>query len=298
LSFVPNAEQRQMRSLTRRRAQLTRDRVRIQNQVESLLEETRIKLSSVVSDLFGASGRRVLQALSEGGKDPAKLAELADARIQCPAEELADALTGAVNGIHQKLLQQHLSMLAVVDRQLEELSQLTAESMRAYDQAIRRLVAIPGIRLLAAHQIVAEAGPGAEAFASAAQFSSWIGVCPGRNESAGENHSSRCAKGNSFLRRALCQVAQAAVRTKNSYFEQKFRRLLPKLGYVKALWAIARRISVVIWKVLHDEVEYVERGQPSTPQAIKRRLQRLRKEMRALGYTAEFQPLTPAAIVA
>ena len=94
-----------------------------------------------------------------------------------------------------------------------------------------------------------------------------------------------------YLRRVLCQSAQAAVRTKNSFFEQRFRRLLPRLGYTKAIWAIARHLSVVIWKILHDGVDYVEHGSLSTPQAVQRRLQRVKKELRALGYAADLKPL-------
>jgi transposase len=297
MSFVPGAEQRLMRTLTRRRAQLTRDRVRIQNQVESLLEETRIKVSSVVSDLFGVTGKRILQALAQGESDPAQLAAMADARVQRSREELADALTGTVSPTHQKLLQQHLHRLTVVEEQMEECAQLVATNMRQHQEAIMRLTAIPGIRVLSAQQILSEAGPRASAFAAAAQFSSWIGVCPGREESAGENHSSRCPKGNIYLRRVLCQAAQAAVRTKNSFFEKTFRRLLPRLGYTKAIWAIARRLSVVIWLVLHNGVEYIERGSFSTPGAVKRRLQRLKKELRDLGYSDNLEPLLTEAVV-
>ena len=291
LSFVPDAEQRQMRSLTRRRVQLTHDRVRIHNQVESLLEETGIKLSCVVSDLFGSSGIRILNALSEGISEPAALAAMADHRVQRSAEELVDALTGMVSPIHQRILKQHLAMLELIDRQMQELTAGIGESMDAHVEAIKRLAAIPGIRMLAAQQIISEAGPRAAAFDSAPQFASWIGVSPGKNESAGENHSSRCAKGNIYLRRVLCQVAQAAVRTKNSHWEQIFRRLLPRLGYTKALWAVARRLSVVIWKILHEGVEYVEQGALSTPGAVKRRLQRLKKELRSLGYSDDLKPL-------
>jgi transposase len=298
LSFVPDAAQRQMRTVTRRRTQLTRDRVRIQNQLESLLEETRIKLSSVVTDLLGSSGLRILTALGQGETDPAKLAALGDARLQCKPAELADALTGSVSEIHRRLLQQHLAHLALIDAQMEELSWLAADAMRQHSEAVIRLVEIPGIRVLAAQQIVAEAGPQASAFPSPGQFSSWIGVCPGREESAGENHSSHCAKGNTYLRRVLCQAAQAAVRTKNSFFRLKFKRLLPRLGYAKAIWAMARHLSVVIWKILHQGAQYEERGLPTTPQAAKRRMQRIKQQMRAIGYAVEFKPLKTEAVPA
>ncbi len=279
LNFVPDAEQRLMRSLTRRRTQLKHARVRIQNQVESLLEETRIKISSVITGLFGASGRRILPALAKGESDAAKLAAM------------ADALTGVVSGIHQKLLQQHLALLELVDTQLEKLSQLTAAALREHAEAVARLSRIPAIRILSAQQIVAETGVHASAFPSAGQFSSWIGVCPGRYESAGENQSSRCAKGNKYLRRALCQAAQAAVKTGNSYFQQKFQRLLLNHGYKKSIWAIARHLSVVIWKILHEGAGYVEHGLATTPQAAKRRLQRLKRELRSLGHSDELRPV-------
>jgi transposase len=294
LSFVPDAEQRELRTLTRRRTQLINDRTRIQNQVESLLEETRLKLSSFVADLFGASGLRILHAVADGETNPEKLASLADARIQCKREELVAALTGTVSAIQRKLLRQHLNQLEQTETQLEELAQMTGEALREQQEAIARLTTIPGIRMGAAQQIIAEAGIGAKAFDSPGQFSSWIGICPGRNESAGENHSSRCAKGNPYLRRVLCQVAQAAVRTNNCLFQKKFRRLMPRLGYVKALWATARHLSVVIWKVLHEGATYIEYGGATSPGAAKRRIQRLRKELRALGYSDLLQPLTLA----
>jgi transposase len=295
LSFVPEASQRQLRSLTRRRTQLSRDRVRVQNQVEGLLEETRIKLSSVLTDLFGASGLRILRALAQGETDPTDLSALADARVQCSPEQLADALNGSMNLMQRRFLQQHLAHLALIDHQIEELFQLTAEIMQDQADAITRLSQIPGIRVLSAQQIIAETGPTASAFPSAGQFTSWIGVCPGREESAEHNYSSRTTKGNPYLRRALCQAAQAAVRTNNSLFQQKFKRLLPRLGYPKAIWAIARHLATVVWKILHDGVHYVEYGGRTSAQAAKRRLQRLKKELRSLGYSADLQPLSTTA---
>jgi len=295
LSFIPDAEQRQWRSLTRRRTQLSRDRVRIQNQVESLLEETRLKLSSVVSDLFGATGLRILAAIATGETAPARLAELADARIHCPHDELLAALSGTVTELHCQLLQQHLDQRALVDRQLQELSRLTGDALRQHSDAITRLMGIPGVRMLAAQHLIAEVGPTASAFAAPEKLSSWGGVCPGRNESAGQNHSSHCAKGNPYFRRVLCQAAQAAVRTNNSYFQQKFRQLLPKHGYVKSIWAIARHLCVVIWKVLHEGATYLERGGATSAASPKRRLQRIKKELRALGYSDNLQPMAPVS---
>ena len=130
--------------------------------------------------------------------------------------------------------------------------------MREHAEAVARLAEVPGIRVLSAQHIIAEVGVAAAAFDSAPQFSSWAGVCPGREESAEHNHSSRTTKGNPYLRRALCQAAQAAVRTNNSFFQQKFKRLLPRLGYAKAIWAIAHHLAIVIWNILHEGARYLE----------------------------------------
>ena len=296
LSFVPEPEQREWRTVTRRRVQLVNDRARVQNQVEALLEEGRIKLSSVVTDLLGASGRRILWKLAEGETDPKQLAAEGDARLKCTREQLAEALAGSLTKIHQSILKQHLNHVKLLDEQIEELDKLAAASMKKHKEAISRLVEMPGIGIVAAQQIVSEAGHSAQTFDTAAQFSAWIGVCPGREESAGDNHNSRCPKGNIYLRRVLCQAAQAAVRTKNCFFQQKFQRLLPRLGYQKAIWAIARRLSVVIWIILHEGVRYEERGGATTASAAKRRQQRIIQELRAAGYTIEPPKPGPEAI--
>lgn len=292
LSFVPEAEQRHMRSLTRRRVQLIRDRVRLQNQLEALLEEMRIKLSSVISDLLGASGMRILWAIADGETDPEKLAALGDQRLKSTRQQLQDALLCSPPPILLRLLRQLLEQVEFVDRQVEQLQAWIAEQMQGWQDAVARLAEIPGIRLLAAQQILAESGPTVAAFPSAAQFASWMGACPGREESAGVNRSGRCPKGNPFLRRTLCQAAQAAVRTQNSRFQKVFRRLLPKLGYSKAIWAIVRRMAELIWKLLRTGERYRELGSPTNPQALKRRIQRFTKELRDAGYSVQ---ITPAA---
>jgi transposase len=298
LSFVPEAEQRHVRSLTRRRVQLSRDRVRLQNQLEALLEEMRIKLSSMVTDLLGASGRRILQAVAAGENDPEKLAALGDARLKCTRQQMQDALADPPPAVLRALLRLLLKQVEFLDGQIEELTQLMAETMRNWQAAIARLAEIPGIRILAAQQILAEVGPNAAAFPSAAQLASWMGACPGRQESAGVNHSDRCPKGNRYLRRVLCQAAQAAVRTKNSHFQTVFLRLVPRLGYSKAIWAVVRHMAEVIWTILHDGVHYQERGSTSSPQAIKRRIQRLTKELREAGYTVQIKPTAANQVTA
>ena len=233
LSFIPEPEQRAWRMITRGRLQLVRARVQLQNQIESLLEEGRIKLSAVITDLLGVSGRRILRALAAGESDPEVLAELGDRNLKCGQPALVDALTGSMGAIHSQLLAQQLDRVELIDRQIEQLNQLAAAQMQIYQEAVTRLIEVPGIGAEAAQEILAEMGPQAAAFPSAEQLASWIGVCPGSHESAGQNHSGRSAQGNRFLRRLLCQAAQAAARTKGSHLESVFKRLVVRLGISK-----------------------------------------------------------------
>jgi transposase len=207
LSFVPDGEQRTWRNLTRMKLQLRRDRVRLQNQMECLLEEMRIKLSIVVSDLLGASGLRMLLALAKGESDPKKLAQLGDERLRCTEEQLVDALTGRPQPMHREMLALQLERLQLIDSQIAKLNALIGQAMKPHQEAVMRLAEVPGLGVDSAQQIIAEVGAQASTFPSAAELTSWVGTCPGKDESAEENHSSRSAKGNKYLRRVLNQAA-------------------------------------------------------------------------------------------
>jgi transposase len=291
LSFVPDAEQRMWRTLTRTKQQLVRSRVQLQNQLEALLEEMRIKLSSVVSDLLGVSGRRILTALSEGEMDPEKLAQLADKRLQCRPEELADALQGTAAALQLAVLKLCLERLDLLDKQIQSVDTLVAQQLKKHEEAVIRVAEVPGFGVDSAQQIIAEVGVEAQAFDSAGAFSSWAGLCPGTNESAEENKSSRSPKGNRFVRRILTQAAQAAVKKKGCYFQAVFRRLLPKLGSKGAIWAIAHKLGRLVWKILHDQIHYIEQGIEPSPQAKKQRARKLAQALRKLGYNVTFTPL-------
>src|SRR5258708_16822798 len=159
LSFVPNGEQRIWRSMTRMKLQLTRDRVRLQNQIECLLEEMRIKLSIVVSNLLGASGLRILHALAEGETDPKKLAQLGDERLQCTEEPLVDSFAGTVQPVHGEMLALQLQRLQVIDQQMAELNRLIAQAMKSHQDAVIRLAEVPGLGGDSAQQLIAQAAP-------------------------------------------------------------------------------------------------------------------------------------------
>ena len=292
LSFVPEPEQRSWRDLTHSRQQMVEDRVRLQNHLESWLEETQIKLSSVVSNLLGASGRRILEAIATGQSDADELAKLADYRLKARKDDVADALRATVGEVSRRVLRRFLDRLALLDKQMAEVGQDLSRVLAAHGDAVRRLGEIPGVGPEAAQQVIAEAGVKAQAFPSPEQFASWIGVCPGRHESAGESSSNRSPKGNRSLRRVLTQVAWAAARTKGSFFKGLFERLVPKLGAQKAIWAVAHRMARVIWLVLHEGVSYVEKGPLALdPAAALRRKTQLVKRLRALGYEVQLSPI-------
>ena len=291
LSFVPSGEQRIWRSMTRRKLQLTRDRVRLQNQIECLLEEMRIKLSIVVSNLLGASGLRILHALANGETDPQKLAQLGGERLQCTEEPLVDALTGRAQPVHKEMLALPLQRLQLIDPPRAELNRMIAQAMKAHPDAVIRLAEVPGLGVDSAQQIIAEVGAQASTFPSAAELTSWVGTCPGKEESAEQNHSSRSAKGNKYLRRVLNQAAHAAVAKKGCHFQAVFRRLLPRLGYQSAIWAVAHRLCRVVWKILHEGVRFIEQGREVTPREKKKRAQMLARALRKLGYEVTITPI-------
>lgn len=292
LSFVPDREQRIWRMLTRMKVQLARDRGRVHSQVECLLEEMRIKLSSVISDLLGVSGRRILQALGEGKLTAEEMADLGHG-LRCGKEQLIEALSGSVDQRHREMLSMHLERLAMIDRQMAELNLKIADSMKPSQAAVMRLAEVPGFGADSAQQVIAEVGPKAEMFASPANLTAWAGTCPGRNESAEQNHSSRSPKGNKYLRRVLTEVAQAAVKTKGSHFQAEFRRLLPRLGYKQALWAVVHRICRLVWKILHEEVGYIEYGPNPDPRRRQLRAKALLRSLRQLGYDVRITVALP-----
>jgi transposase len=296
LSYVPDREQRQWRTMTRMRVRMSTQQVRLRNQMEGLLEEGRIKLSSVVSDLLGVSGRAILWAMVHGTSDPEKLAALASYKLTTPVAQLKEALRGELDSSQRLLLKMLLEQWEQLATHIEQLEAQMARALQGWEPAIRRLVEIPGISHVAAQQIVAEVGPEASAFLAPEKLASWVGVCPGTQESAEVSYSSRSPKANPMMRRLLTQCAWAAVKVKGSIFEQKFRTLLPRLGAKPAIWAVAHRLLRVIWKVLHDKVSYIERGLLDS-QALERRRKRYVRHLRKLGFAVTLTPIEAGPVI-
>ncbi len=295
LSFVPDAEQRLWRTVMRRKYQLTRDRVQLQNRLESLLEETHIKLSSLVSDLLGVSARRMLKALGDGETNPAVLAAMADKKLRATQTQLCDALGACteLNAVYRRLLKMTLEELQLLEQQVGQLDQEMASLLSQHQDSVKRLAEMPGLGVDSVQQIIAEVGATAATFPSAKQLSSWVGACPGDEESGGVSKSHRSPKGNRHVRRILNQSANAAIKVKGSIFEIVYRRLVPRLGHKQTIGAIAHRLCRLIWIILHRRVRYEERGPAVSQRSRKHRTNRMIRELRCLGYRVESMNLLP-----
>ena len=297
LSFVPDPEQRLLRTVTRRKHQLTRAKVGFKNQLESLLEQGHIKLSSFVSDLLGVSARRMLKALAEGESDPAALAAMADRGLHATPEQLRDALGASahLSKVYRRLLKLALEELQLIETHIEQLDREAMELLKGHEDVVQRVAEVPGFGPDSAVQMIAEVGTQAANFPAAKKLSSWVGVCPGNEESAGESQSTRSPKGNRHMRRLLNQAAQSAVKVKGSIFEVTFHRLLPRLGYKQAIWAIAHRLCRLLWLILHKGVRYEERGPAVSAKSKRTRTARMIRELKKLGYRVEGGPIPAAA---
>src|SRR6266566_3901084 len=296
LSFVPDAEQRLWRTIMRTKYQLTRNRVQLQNRLEALLEEAHIKLSSLVSDLLGVSARQMLYALADGETDPAVLAMRADGRLRATPEQLCDALGACreLNPTYRRLLKMALEDLYLIEKQIGQLDQEMADLLYPYQDQVQRLAEVPGLGVNSAQQIIAEVGVTAATFPSEGDLSSWVGACPGDDETAGVSRSHRSPKGNRHMRRILNQAANAAVKYKGSIFEILYRRYVPRLGHNQTIGVIAHRLCRLIWKILHQGVRYEERGPAVSKKSQQYRAARMIRELRSLGYRVELANSQPA----
>ncbi len=289
LSLVPDPEQRLWRTVTRTKYQLRRNRVQLQNRLEALLEEAHLKLSSLVSDLLGVSARRMLKGIAEGETDPAVLAGLADPSLRATPEQLCDALSACqeLNPVYRQLVKMALDELQLIEKQMAQLDQEMAALLRLHQDQVQRLAEVPGLGVDSAQQIIAQVGATAATFPSAGNLSSWVGACPGEEETARVNHSHRSPKGNRHLRRLLNQAANAAVKHKGSIFQILYRRYVPRMGHNQAIGVIGHRLCRLIWKILHQGVRYQERGPAVDERSKQRRTARMIRQLRSLGYRVE-----------
>lgn len=286
-SFVPPRAVRNLRDLTRHRAQLAAEHTRVANRIHKLLEDTNIKLGSVASDVLGKSGREMLRALLRGEEDTEKMAELARGVLRKKIPQLKLALEGNCSEHHRYLLQRLLSHIGYLERQSDDLSQRIAAKLdELLPEADRqRLDRIPGVNRTTIENVLAEIGVDMNVFPDEHHLASWAGICPGNEESAGRRLSSRTRKGDRWLRRALTESAWAASHVKDSYFPAQYRRLASRRGKKRALLALGHSLLVTIYHVLKYKVEYKDLGADYFDRLEPERLRRyLVRRLERLGY--------------
>jgi transposase len=305
-SFVPDEELHELRTLMRTRKQLVREQSRHIQRIQKTLTEANIRMDSVISDIMGLNGRRVIEAMIAGQRDPRKLVALTDRRLKASPKELYDALHGRLTDHHRFLLQLHLQQYDALDEAVREIDREAEARLSRLDQRIepkpgfrdliRLLVTIPGVSRLSALTILSEIGRDMSRFPTAGHLVAWAGLCPGQNESAGKRRRSRLRKGAPWLKTMLVQCAWAAKRAKDSYYRAQFFRLQAKRGPQKAICAVAASILTAIYHMLKDGVVHADLGASyfdNRPREAK--INRLVRQLKNLGFEATLQPIAKAA---
>ncbi len=285
-SLVPARPQRELRDLTRHRAQLVEEHTCTVNRIHKLLENANLKLASVATDILGVSGRAMIESMIQGEEDPKKLAEMAQGPLRGKIPELEKALEGHLTEHHRFLLRLLWKQLASQEDLRAELETRIEEATRPFLSQQEQLEEVPGIQRRVTEVILAEVGADVAPFPSEAQLTSWAGVCPGNEESAGKRRSGRIRPGNRWLRQALVQAAWAASRSSNSYLGAQYRRLAARRGRKRALMAVAHSILVIVHHLLKSGRPYADLGSDFFDRLHAQRLTRYyTKRLECLGYS-------------
>lgn len=291
-SFVPDEPTQQMRNLLRTRKQFVRERSSHVQRIQKTLEDANIKLDSVVTDILGLSGRRILEALVAGQTTPQALATLAHRRIHATPAELEASLCGRITAHHRFMLKLHLDQVDAVDAAIACIDKEVDGNVEPFRTAIKMLSSIPGISTLSAEVIVAEIGIDMSRFETAGHLISWAGLCPKNDESAGKRRSNRMKKGAPWLKTTLIQCAWAATRTKKSYLQAQYLRIRSRRGAKKAIGAVAASILTAAYHMLKDGTLYQDLGPNHFDDRAKgKHVLQLVNRLQNLGFTVQITPV-------
>jgi transposase len=286
-SFVPPTPIQELRDLTRTRKQLVGEIARHTLRIQKALEDANLKLTHVVTDVLGTSGRAILKALIAGEDNPERLADLTTGRLKATRVQLIDALHGRVTGHHRFLLELHLTQIEALEAAVAKLERHMGSAIAPFHAAIALLTTMPGLSDTAARVLIAEMGDDMSRFPSAGHLVSWAGLCPRLDISAGKRYSTRIRHATPWLKTTLIQGAWAATRKKDSYLRAQFLRLKTRRGPKKAIVAVAASMLTAAYFMLRDGVEYhdlgpshfTERNKQETTKRLLRRLHDLGVEV-------------------
>jgi transposase len=259
-SFVPDEPIFELRDLTRTRKQFVRERARHVQRIQKILEMANVKLSSVITDVLGVSGRRMLVALINGEQDPDRLAALGNARLKASREELREALRGFVTEHHRFMIKVHLDQIANIEATIVDLEARAEKCLEPFRAVVEHLDTIPGIDRTAAAVIVAEIGTDMSRFPTAGHLISWAGLCRKLDETAGKPRSTRLRKGSNWLKDTLIQAAWAAVKKRDSYLHAQFLRIRRRRGDRKAIIAVAASMLTAAYHMIRNDQPFVDLG--------------------------------------
>jgi len=295
-SFIPPREIRELRDLVRYRVSLKHDHTRIANRLHKVLQDADLKLSSVMSDLLGVSGRQILSQLAKGNCDPVALADLARANLRGKLPQLRQALSGRFNAHHAFLLSRLLADLDNTEEAMAQVAQRIEAQLVPFAAELERLCTIPGVKQVAAAAILAEIGAEMSWFPSTADLDSWAGMAPGNNQSGGKRRRAKARKGNRWLRTMLVESGNAAGRTRNTALSALYRRMIVRGGRKHAAFVVGRHILNIAYHLLRERTTYRELGPTYFEQ---RRVEQLKRrcldQLRNLGFDANLVPLPNAA---
>jgi transposase len=281
-SFIPDRRQRELQEVVRYRRSLVAERAREANRIQKVLEGGNIKLTSVISDVLGVSGRAMLEGIITGIDEPGELAARVTTHLKASPEQLEGALRGVVSPQQRQLLALQLEHITFLDEQISQLDAAIEEHLRPFAAELARLDTIPGVGVRAAQEIIAAIGTDMSRFPDAQHLASWAKLCPGTTESAGKRRSTSIGQGNTALRTTLVEAAWAASHTKHTYLAAQYHRLAARKGAKRALIAVAHSILVIVYHILKDGTEYQDLGanyfdERSKEATIRRTVQRLER---------------------
>ena len=290
-SFVPPTAVQELRTLTRTRKQFVRERGSHMQRVEKILEDANLKLGVVLSDIFGKSGRAVLQAIVDGHDDADYLASCVTSRIRATHAEVREALRGHVTTHHRFMLKLHLGHIEALDNAIAAIESEVGLGLEPFRESAEHLSTMPGLSAISASVIVAEIGVDMSRFATPAHLLSWACLCPRNDESAGKRRSTRLRKGGVWLKTTLVQAAWAAVRVKNGYLQAQFHRLRARRGAKKAIIAVAASMLTAAWYMLRNQTDWHDLGAAHFDRADRQKTaNRLVKRLEQIGYAVQLAP--------
>lgn len=289
-SMVPTQEIRDLRDRTRYRQKLVHMITSEKNRIHKLLQDANIKLTTFVSDLFGVSGRALLEKLMNGEMlDEEQVRSLVKTKLKKKVPQLLDALNGKVRLHHREMIRMHMNTIIFLEEQVIHLEKSIQELLKPYEEEVELLDTIPGINHDVAACIIAEIGTNMDLFETEAHLASWAGICPGNNESAGVKKKSKSRKGNKHLKAMLCQSVWAIHRKKDCRITAFFHRVKRRQGEKKAAIATAHLYLRIIYHILSNKVEYSELGTHYLPNKKERTLEQLKKQIEKMGYAIQLE---------